>query len=248
MKKRSLLVAAVFMCCAAMFGESFFAGKMYGKLSLGFETSTVKVPLYVGTNYAGLGKYAYTSEDAYQDLQNDALNKYQNVGSSSTNGSGVTTPTVDITTVGIDAVGMFVLKPTFGMKLFPQDKNLFLKGLAVEASLDFAFGGKNLSVYKESVFMLMPGVKALWGYEIPKTKIVPHTGLGFSIPIQFVTVKYSYPGVEKSLKKTSGGFVVDWVLGCDFGITDKIGIVADCGLSFGTSFIFTINAGATYKF
>lgn len=246
MKKKYLIVVAVFMCCAAMFGESFFAGKMYGKLSLGFETSTVKVPLYVGTNYAELGKYAYTSQGAL-DIYNNAQNKTNGVGSS-TNGSASTVPTVDITTVGIDSVGMFVLKPTFGMKLFPQDKNLFLKGLAVEASLDFAFGGKNLSLYKESVFMLMPGVKALWGYEIPKTKIVPHTGLGFSIPIQFVTVKYSYPGVEKSLKKTSGGFVVDWVLGCDFGITDKIGIVADCGLSFGTSFIFTINAGATYKF
>ena len=248
MKKKCLIVVAVFMCCVAMFGESFFAGKMYGKLSLGFETSTVKVPLYVGTNYAGLERKA--NQDAledYWDKYNNAQNQTNGIGSS-TNSSIGTTPTVDITTVGIDNVGMFVLKPTFGMKLFPQDKNLFLKGLAVEASLDFAFGGKNLSVYKESVFMLMPGVKALWGYEIPKTKIVPHTGLGFSIPIQFVTTKYSYAGVEKSLKKTSGGFVVDWILGCDFGITDKIGIVADCGLSFGTSFIFTINAGATYKF
>ncbi|MDE6351152.1 MAG: hypothetical protein K2K67_09140 [Treponemataceae bacterium] len=164
---------------------------------------------------------------------------------------------------GETAISAFNLMPAFGLMFAPDSDNMFLKGLGAEAQLDMNFGSNSLA----SGAVIIPGVMAMWHFYFPETfptvvqKIVPYTGLGFSIPIAVmssditVPVYKDYYGYEvfdhwdsEEKSSTKAGFDINWKLGCGFEVIPQLMLTFDYMLSFGTSYASTVNIGAVYKF
>ena len=168
---------------------------------------------------------------------------------------------------GETAISAFNLMPAFGLMFAPDSDNMFLKGLGAEAQLDMNFGSNSWA----SGAVIIPGVMAMWHFYFPETfptvvqKIVPYTGLGFSIPIAIMSadipvlksrtvtgpygVKYEEPYWDTEEKSsTKAGFDINWKLGCGFEVIPQLMLTFDYMLSFGTSYASTVNIGAVYKF
>lgn len=161
---------------------------------------------------------------------------------------------VDDYVTASESVSFFKLKPSVGMALFPEHDNFFLKGLAVEAGLDFGFGGKDFGHAWYGIdafaFTLIPGAKAVWNAMIPGSRFIPRAFVGFEIPISFVSSEITglsdYDGA--GWRDVSGGFDIDMGVGVTFNLTEEIGILADFTGFFGTSSGFSFTAGASYRF
>lgn len=161
---------------------------------------------------------------------------------------------------GETAISAFNLMPAFGLMFAPDSDNMFLKGLGAEAQLDMNFGSNSWA----SGAVIIPGVMAMWHFYFPETfptvvqKIVPYTGLGFSIPIAImsaehpvtrVTNTYPYYRIDtEEESSTEAGFDINWKLGCGFEVIPQLMLTFDYMLSFGTSYASTVNIGAVYKF
>lgn len=165
---------------------------------------------------------------------------------------------------GETAISAFNLMPAFGLMFAPDSDNMFLKGLGAEAQLDMNFGSNSWV----SGAVIIPGVMAMWHFYFPETfptvvqKIVPYTGLGFSIPIAIMSAEYEYPVTvttnsypyyrtdweTKKESSTKAGFDINWKLGCGFEVIPQLMLTFDYLLSFGTSYCSSVNIGAVYKF
>ena len=174
--------------------------------------------------------------------------------------AGRTVPVEGTTT----AISAFNLMPAFGLMFAPDSDNMFLKGLGAEAQLDMNFGSNSWA----SGAVIIPGVMAMWHFYFPETfptvvqKIVPYTGLGFSIPIAIMSAEHYVPvyktisglkvptGEIETVKESStkAGFDINWKLGCGFEVIPQLMLTFDYMLSFGTSYASTVNIGAVYKF
>lgn len=161
---------------------------------------------------------------------------------------------VDDYVTASESVSFFKLKPSVGMVLFPEHENFFLKGLAVEAGLDFGFGGKDIGYGGWGIdafaFTLIPGARAVWNAMIPDSRFIPRAFVGFEIPISFVSSEITgHPKYDGAgWRDVSGGFDIDMGVGVTFNLTDTIGILADFSWFFGTSNGFSFTAGASYRF
>ena len=97
-------------------------------------------------------------------------------------------------------------------------------------------------------------------------KLTPYAGLGFSVPIQLVNVKYKYttvdtsgnyytnPNYGKTTSKTYEtdstvlGFKINTSIGAKYAFTDKFSALGEFGMGIIGVFSWSIRAGAIYHF
>ena len=164
----------------------------------------------------------------------------------------------------------FEIVPTFGLEIpvsALEKKNM---SLAVEGSVGLTFGSDSAGVYESSTKVIAPGVMGILNYHINALpKLVPYAGLGFSVPIQLVNLKYKYTTYETTYTTIAGrqyasgakavsktfetdstevGFKMNALFGAKYNITDKFSALGEFGMGVFGVFSWSIRAGAAYHF
>lgn len=161
----------------------------------------------------------------------------------------------------------FEVVPTFGLEIpVPalEKKNL---SLALEGSLGLTFGSNSDGLWESSTKVIAPGVMRILNYHFDALpKLTPYAGLGFSVPIQLVNVKYKYttvdtsgnyytnPNYGKTTSKTYEtdstvlGFKINTSIGAKYAFTDKFSALGEFGMGIIGVFSWSIRAGAIYHF
>ncbi len=141
----------------------------------------------------------------------------------------------------------FEVVPTFGIE-FPvtalEEKKM---NLALEGSIGLTFGGDSAGAYESSTIVINPGVMGIINYHFDNLpKLVPYVGLGFSVPIQLVSVEYTYTSTETD--STEVGFKINTLFGARYDINDKFSALGEFGLGIFGVFSWAIRAGVSYHF
>ena len=165
----------------------------------------------------------------------------------------------------------FEVVPTFGLELpvsALEEKNL---SFALESSLGLTFGGDSDGLWESSTTAIAPGVMGILNYHFDSLpKFSPYAGLGFSVPIQMVSVKYKYSTIEyeeqsvgyggyttqvpKTVSKTYEtdstvvGFKINTTLGAKYNFTDKFSALGEFNMGIIGVFSWAVRAGAIYHF
>lgn len=160
----------------------------------------------------------------------------------------------------------FEIIPTFGLELpvsALEKKNL---SLALEGSLGLTFGSDSDGLWESSTKVIAPGVMGILNYHFDSLpKLTPYAGLGFSVPIQLVNVKYKYTTVEYTTMygqqipsgtttktyetdSTVVGFKINTSIGAKYAFTDKFSALGEFGMGIIGVFSWSIRAGAIYHF
>ena len=215
--------------------------KIFKKITLAIVFATVSIGATFAAEGEGLGKYA-------------KLTLGYSKGGADTEwdfGSGVKYSTI-LYYKGFEVV------PTFGLEIpvsVLEKKNL---SLALEGSLGLTFGSDSDGLWESSTKVIAPGVMGILNYHFDALpKLTPYAGLGFSVPIQLVNVKYKYTTVNTSGKSTSKtyetdstvvGFKMNAMFGARYNFTDKISALGEFGMGIFGVFSWSIRAGAIYHF
>lgn len=161
----------------------------------------------------------------------------------------------------------FEVVPTFGLEIPVsglEKKNL---SLALEGSVGLTFGSDSEGIWESSTTVIAPGVMGILNYHFDSLpKFSPYAGLGFSVPIQLVNVKYKYTSYEKTGTGNSGiptyetvsktyetdstvvGFKMNAMFGAKYNFTDKLSALGEFGMGIFGVFSWSIRAGAIYHF
>ena len=161
----------------------------------------------------------------------------------------------------------FEIVPTFGLELpisALEKKNM---SLALEGSVGLTFGGDSDGLWESSTTVIAPGVMGILNYHFDSLpKFSPYVGVGFSVPIQIVNVKYEYTTVDtngnpltnsnfgKTTTKTYEtdstvvGFKINTAFGGKYNFTDKFSALGEFGMGIIGVFSWSIRAGAIYHF
>jgi len=161
----------------------------------------------------------------------------------------------------------FEVVPTFGLEIpVPalEKKNL---SLALEGSLGLTFGSNSDGLWESSTKVIAPGVMGILNYHFDALpKLTPYAGLGFSVPIQLVNVKYKYTSYEQTgtgnfgiptyetvsktyeTDSTVVGFKMNAMFGAKYNFTDKLSVLGEFGMGIFGVFSWSIRAGAIYHF
>ena len=160
----------------------------------------------------------------------------------------------------------FEVVPTFGLEIpvsALEKKNL---SLALEGSLGLTFGSNSDGLWESSTKVIAPGVMGILNYHFDSLpKLTPYAGLGFSVPIQLVNVKYKYTTVEYTTMygqqipsgtttktyetdSTVVGFKINTSIGAKYAFTDKFSALGEFGMGIIGVFSWSIRAGAIYHF
>ena len=161
----------------------------------------------------------------------------------------------------------FEIIPTFGLELpvsALEKKNL---SLALEGSLGLTFGSDSDGLWESSTKVIAPGVMGILNYHFDALpKLTPYAGLGFSVPIQLVNVKYKYTSYEQTgtgnygiptyetvsktyeTDSTVVGFKINTSIGAKYAFTDKFSALGEFGMGIIGVFSWSIRAGAVYHF
>ena len=161
----------------------------------------------------------------------------------------------------------FEIIPTFGLELpvsALEKKNL---SLALEGSLGLTFGSDSDGLWESSTKVIAPGVMGILNYHFDALpKLTPYAGLGFSVPIQLVNVKYKYTSYEQTgtgnygiptyetvsktyeTDSTVVGFKINTSIGAKYAFTDKFSALGEFGMGIIGLFSWSIRAGAIYHF
>ncbi len=229
--------------------------KIFKKIALAIVFATVSIGATFAaegkkTSQEGLGKYA-------------KLTLGYSKGGADTEwdfGSGVKYSTI-LYYKGFEVV------PTFGLEIPVsglEKKNL---SLALEGSLGLTFGSDSDGLWESSTKVIAPGVMGILNYHFDALpKLTPYAGLGFSVPIQLVNVKYKYttvdtsgnfstnPNYGKTTSKTYEtdstvvGFKINTSIGAKYAFTDKFSALGEFGMGIFGVFSWSIRAGAIYHF
>ena len=165
----------------------------------------------------------------------------------------------------------FEVVPTFGVDLPFFDEKSFV--ISVEASLALAFGSDStLSIWDSKTTLINPGIMGVFNWHFGSQfssglqKFSPYGGLGFSVPIQIVSVKYEYTSVDTSgtystnpnyMKRISkayendsvvAGFRLNMCVGARYEFTPKISALAEFGCGFVGVPSWSARVGAMYRF
>lgn len=169
-------------------------------------------------------------------------------------GSGVKYSTI-LYYKGFEVVPIFGLEiPVSGL----EKKNL---SLALEGSVGLTFGSDSEGIWESSTTVIAPGVMGILNYHFDSLpKFSPYAGLGFSVPIQLVNVKYKYTTVDTSgnygkttsktyeTDSTVVGFKMNAMFGAKYNFTDKLSALGEFGMGIFGVFSWSIRAGAIYHF
>ena len=224
--------------------------KIFKKIALAIVFATVSIGATFAAEGEGLGKYA-------------KLTLGYSKGGADTEwdfGSGVKYSTI-LYYKGFEVV------PTFGLEIPVsglENKNL---SLALEGSVGLTFGSDSEGIWESSTTVIAPGVMGILNYHFDSLpKFSPYAGLGFSVPIQLVNVKYKYttvdtsgnystnPNYGKTTSKTYEtdstvvGFKMNTMFGAKYNFTDKLSALGEFGMGIFGVFSWSIRAGAIYHF
>ena len=223
--------------------------KIFKKIALAFVFATVSIGATFAAEGEGLGKYA-------------KLTLGYSKGGADTEwdfGSGVKYSTI-LYYKGFEVV------PTFGLEIpvsALEKKNL---SLALEGSVGLTFGSDSEGIWENSTTVIAPGVMGILNYHFDSLpKFSPYAGLGFSVPIQLVNVKYKYTTVEYTTMygqqipsgtttktyetdSTVVGFKINTSIGAKYAFTDKFSALGEFGMGIIGVFSWSIRAGAVYHF
>ncbi|MBQ9207389.1 MAG: hypothetical protein IJ158_11855 [Treponema sp.] len=160
----------------------------------------------------------------------------------------------------------FEIVPTFGLELpisALEKKNM---SLALEGSVGLTFGGDSDGLWESSTTVIAPGVMGILNYHFDSLpKFSSYVGLGFSVPIQIVNVKYEYTTVDYTTMygqqipsgtktetyetdSTVVGFKINTAFGAKYDFTDKFSALGEFGMGIIGVFSWSIRAGAIYHF
>lgn len=223
--------------------------KIFKKIAVAFVFATVSIGATFAAEGEGLGKYAKLT-----------------LGYSR---GGVDTEW-DFDSYKINyaiAYSGFEIIPTFGLEIpvsALEKKNL---SLALEGSLGLTFGSDSDGLWESSTKVIAPGVMGILNYHFDALpKLTPYAGLGFSVPIQLVNVKYKYttvdtsgnyytnPNYGRTTSKTYEtdsavvGFKINTSIGAKYAFTDKFSALGEFGMGIIGVFSWSIRAGAIYHF
>ena len=143
----------------------------------------------------------------------------------------------------------FEVVPTFGLELpisALEEKNL---SLGVEGSVGLTFGSNDDGAWKSTTTVVAPTVMGVLNYHIAAVpKLVPFAGVGFSVPIQIVSVEYEYTAKTLENDSTVVGFKINTKLGARYDITDNFSALGEFDMGIIGVFSWAIRAGAMYRF
>lgn len=147
----------------------------------------------------------------------------------------------------------FEIVPSFGLELpisASEKKNM---SLALEGSVGLTFGGDSDGLWESSTTVIAPGVMGILNYHFDSLpKFSPYVGVGFSVPIQIVNVKYEYTSyVQTGTYETDStvvGFKINTAFGAKYDFTDKFSALGEFGMGIIGVFSWSIRAGAIYHF
>ena len=138
--------------------------------------------------------------------------------------------------------------------------------LALEGSVGLTFGGDSDGLWESSTTVIAPGVMGILNYHFDSLpKFSPYVGVGFSVPIQIVNVKYEYTTVDYTTMygqqipsgtktetyetdSTVVGFKINTAFGAKYDFTDKFSALGEFGMGIIGVFSWSIRAGAIYHF
>lgn len=209
--------------------------KIFKKIAVAIVFATVSIGATFAAEGEGLGKYA-------------KLTLGYSKGGADTEwdfGSGVKYSTI-LYYKGFEVV------PTFGLEIpvsALEKKNL---SLALEGSVGLTFGSDSEGIWESSTTVIAPGVMGILNYHFDSLpKFSPYAGLGFSVPIQLVNVKYKYTTVASKTYETDStvvGFKMNAMFGAKYNFTDKLSALGEFGMGIIGVFSWSIRAGAIYHF
>ncbi len=164
----------------------------------------------------------------------------------------------------------FEIIPTFGVDLPFFDEKSFV--ISVEASLGLAFcADTTLSIWDSKTTLINSGFMGVFNWHFNENfskglqKLSPYGGVGFSVPIQIVSVKYEYksrdssgnyltnPNYGRAITKTYendsvvAGFRINMVVGARYEFTEKISALAEFGCGVIGVPSWSARVGAMYR-